>query len=57
MWDGLIAEGAAVGRLRSPLDMIVAAVAQANGCVVVTDNERDFAGISFVNPLRSGGAR
>lgn len=37
--------------------MIVAAVAQANGCVVVTDNERDFAGISFVNPLRSGGAR
>ncbi|MGA3035684.1 MAG: hypothetical protein ABSD70_20560 [Terracidiphilus sp.] len=31
-----------------------AAVAEANDCVVVTDNEKDFAGLKVVNPLRSG---
>jgi predicted nucleic acid-binding protein len=30
---------------RSPLDMIVAAIAEANDCLIVTDNERDFAGL------------
>jgi predicted nucleic acid-binding protein len=34
--------------------MIIAAVAEANDCVVVTDNEKDFAGIEMMlNPLRS----
>jgi predicted nucleic acid-binding protein len=33
--------------------MIVAAVADANDCVVVTENERDFAGLKIVNPLRA----
>jgi len=35
------------------LDMIIAAVAEANDCIVVTDNERDFAAVQFINPLRS----
>jgi toxin FitB len=35
--------------------MIIAAVAEANGCVVVTDNEKDFAGILVVNPVRELG--
>ena len=52
VWARLMAEGTARGRPRSPLDMIVAAVAEANDCVVVTDNERDFAGLKIVNPLR-----
>lgn len=34
--------------------MIVAAIAEANGCIVVTDNEKDFAGIETINPLRDG---
>jgi len=34
-------------------DMIIAAAAEANSCVVVTDNEKDFAGLKFVNPLRA----
>jgi predicted nucleic acid-binding protein len=51
-WARLMAEGTAKGRPRSALDMIIAAVAEANGCTVVTDNERDFAGISVLNPLR-----
>lgn len=52
IWARLIAEGKAIGRPRSPLDMIVAAVAAAHGCVLVTDNGRDFAGLDFINPLR-----
>ena len=52
-WARLMAEGTARGRPRSPLDMIIAAIAEANDCVVATDNERDFAGLRFVNPLRS----
>ena len=53
VWARLMAEGTAKGRPRSPLDMIVAAVAEANNCVVVTENERDFAGLKIVNPLRA----
>jgi predicted nucleic acid-binding protein len=34
--------------------MIIAAVAEANHCVVVTDNDKDFAEIKIVNPLRAG---
>lgn len=52
VWARLMAEGTTKGRPRSALDMIVAAVAEANGCVVVTDNEKNFAGLKFVNPLR-----
>lgn len=40
------------GRPRSALDTIIAAVAEANDCVVVTDNENDFEGIEILNPLR-----
>jgi predicted nucleic acid-binding protein len=53
IWARLMAEGTAQGRPRSGLDMIIAAVAQGNGCTVVTDNERDFAGLAFINPLRA----
>jgi toxin FitB len=52
VWARLMAEGTARGRPRNPLDMIVAAVAEANDCVVVTENERDFTGLKIVNPLR-----
>jgi predicted nucleic acid-binding protein len=55
IWARLMAEGTAKGRPRSALDMIIAAIAEANGCVLVTDNERDFTGLKFVNPLRTGG--
>ncbi len=52
IWARLMADGKAAGRPRSSLDMIVAAVAGANDCVVVTDNEKDFVGIKFINPMR-----
>ena len=53
IWARLMAEGTAKGRPRSALDMIIAAIAEANGCVVVTDNEKDFTGLSIFNPLRA----
>lgn len=53
IWARLMAEGTAKGRPRSALDMIIAAIAEANECVVVTDNENDFAGLKIVNPLRA----
>lgn len=52
-WARLMAEGKARGRPRSALDTIIAAVAEANDCVVVTDNEKDFEGVDILNPLRS----
>jgi hypothetical protein len=52
LWARLMAEGNARGRPRGALDTIIASVAEANQCVVVTDNEKDFAGIRVVNPLR-----
>ena len=52
VWARLMADGKAKGRPRSGLDAIIASVAEANECVVVTDNEKDFEGIEIVNPLR-----
>jgi hypothetical protein len=48
-----MADGTAKRRPRSPLDMIVGAIAETNNCVVVTENEKDFAGMKTVNPLRA----
>ena len=50
-WAELMAQGKTRGRHRSGLDMIIAAIAQANGCIVVTANERDFADIEVLNPM------
>ena len=52
IWGRLMAEGRRLGQPRSALDMIIAAIAEANDCVVATGNERHFRGITrFVNPL------
>jgi predicted nucleic acid-binding protein len=52
LWARLMADGRAAGKPRSALDMIIAAVADAHDCVVVTDNEKDFWGRHVLNPLR-----
>ena len=53
VWARLMANGKAKGRPRNALDTIIAAVAEANDCVVVTDNEKDFRDIEIFNPLRA----
>jgi toxin FitB len=50
-WAELMAEGDRKERPRSAIDMMIAAVARANDCVVVTGNARDFAGVEVFNPL------
>ena len=49
-----MAEGTSMGRPRSALNMITAAIAEANDCVIVTDNERDFVAAKIIIPLGSG---
>jgi predicted nucleic acid-binding protein len=52
-WARIMAAGTAVGRPRSPIDMIIAATATANSCVVVTVNERHFRDVvEFLNPMQ-----
>jgi predicted nucleic acid-binding protein len=53
IWARLMADDAKTGRPRSALDMMIAAIAQANGCIVVTDNEKDFKGLKYINPMRA----
>ena len=53
IWARLMAEGSARGRPRSGLDMILAATAVANDCIMVTANEKDFTGVTVVNPMKS----
>jgi predicted nucleic acid-binding protein len=52
VWAWLMAEGKAKGRPRGGLDTIIAAIAEANDCIVVTANERDFEDIQVINPIR-----
>jgi predicted nucleic acid-binding protein len=53
IWARMMAEGKALGRPRSSFDAMIAAVAEANGCVVVTGNAKDFQGVEIFNPLRA----
>lgn len=52
VWARLMVEAKVAGRPRSALDMIIAAVAVAHECMIVTDIEKDFAGLQIVNPMR-----
>jgi toxin FitB len=49
VWARLMADAKAAGRPRSALDTIIASVALAHECMIVTDNERDFAGLPVMN--------
>jgi predicted nucleic acid-binding protein len=53
IWARLMADATKAGRPRSALDMILAAIAEANNCTFVTDNEKHFKGLKFINPMRS----
>ncbi len=55
VWARFMVEGTARGKPRSALDMIIAAVAEVNRCVLVTDNEKHFSGLAVLNPLRPRG--
>jgi predicted nucleic acid-binding protein len=50
IWADLMAAGDRGGRRRSAIDMMIAAVALANDCIVVTANAKDFDGIETFYP-------
>ena len=52
IWARLMSQGTHAGRPRSAFDMVVAAIGEANHCVVITDNKKHFPGVNFLNPLR-----
>ena len=52
VWVRAMAGGRVLGRPRGALASIVAALAAVRGCVVATDNERDFEGVRFLNPTK-----
>jgi predicted nucleic acid-binding protein len=54
VWARLMSDGSAAGKPRNDLDMIIAAVAETNECIIVTDNQKDFVGLNTKNPLRRG---
>jgi hypothetical protein len=53
VWARLMSDGRARGKPRSEVDMLVAAIAEANDCVVVTDNAKHFDAVRTINPMRS----
>lgn len=55
-WARLMVDARAAGRPRSALDTIIAAIAVAHECVIVTDNESDFSALPIVNPVRGAPA-
>ena len=52
-WAELMADGKKRGRPRGALDMIIAAIADTNGCIVATANEKDFTDVEVLNPMRA----
>ncbi len=56
VWARLMANGKTNGRARSALHTIIAAIAEANDCVVVTSNDTEFEDVKTINPLRTSSA-
>jgi hypothetical protein len=48
----LAENGPVASRLRAAVSQSIAAVAEAHGCTVVTDNAWDFADVPVIDPLR-----
>lgn len=51
IWARIMVDGKNQGLSLNGTDMMIAAVAEANECVVVTANERDFRTVPFLNPM------
>jgi hypothetical protein len=53
VWARLMSEREKAGLPCTPIDMIYAAIAEANGCILVTDDESRFTGLNVINPMRT----
>jgi toxin FitB len=52
VWAEMMAAGRKEGRTRTAFDTMIAAIAKANDCIVVTDNTKDFSDVETINPVR-----
>ena len=52
IWAQLMADGKKAGRPRNGFDMLIAAIAYANDCLIITNNEKDFSGLKVFNPIK-----
>jgi predicted nucleic acid-binding protein len=52
VWARLMSERGVAGLPCAPIDMIYAAIAEANGCILVTDDEDRFTGLNVLNPTK-----
>jgi hypothetical protein len=52
IWARLTSERCTAGLPCAPVDMIYAAIAEANGCILITDREEHFIGLDVLNPLK-----
>ena len=52
IWARLVSEREKAKLPCAPIDMIYAAIAEANDCILVTDDEERFAGLKVINPMK-----
>ena len=52
IWARLMSERGQAGLPCAPVDMMYAAIAEANGCILVTDNEDHFTGLNVLDPTK-----
>jgi hypothetical protein len=52
IWARLVSEREKAGLPCAPIDMIYAAIAEANDCTLVTDHEDRFTGLNVINPMK-----
>ena len=52
IWARLMSERGNAGLPCAPIDMIYAAIAEANDCVLVTDKDEHFTGLNVINPMK-----
>lgn len=52
IWARLMSERSQACLSCPPVDMMYAAIAEANGCILVTDNEDRFTGLNVLNPMK-----
>jgi len=52
VWARLMSQRSQAGLPCTPVDMIYAAITEANGCILVTDNEERFTGLDVLNPIK-----
>jgi len=52
IWARLMSERSHACLSCTPVDMMYAAIAKANDCILVTDHEERFTGLDVLNPMK-----